>query len=234
MSWLNDLAQVAAQYTAESNLVARRALYEETEGEQPSEVLWRTIAEWHPKRVLEVGGGPGELSVRMQAELGARVAFVDISPRMVELARGRGIDAQVGDVQELPFEDGSFDTVVAAWMLYHVPDLDKGLAELARVLVDGGALIAVTNSVEHLSELRELMQYERPLLPFSRENGEESLRRHFRDVQRYDTELKVIVRQRETLVGYAESITARTLAIPEDVSLPFVTYSRPTIFFATT
>ena len=45
---------------------------------------------------------------------------------MVELARARGVDARVGDVQELPFADGAFDCVVAAWMLYHVPDLDRG------------------------------------------------------------------------------------------------------------
>ena len=63
--------------------------------------------------------------------------MVDVSPRMVELARARGVDARVGDVQELPFDDGSFDCAVAAWMLFHVPDLDRGLAELARVLRPG-------------------------------------------------------------------------------------------------
>ena len=83
-------------------------------------------------------------------ELDADVSFVDISPRMVELARARGIDAQVADVQELPFADGAFDTVVAAWMLYHVPDVGRGLAEIARVLRPGGALVAVTNSIGHL------------------------------------------------------------------------------------
>ena len=117
----------------------------------------------------------------MQRELGAEVTFVDLSPRMVELARARGVDAQEGDVQGLPFADGSFDTVVAAWMLYHVPDLDAGLAEIARVLVPGGALIAVTNSVDHIAELRELLAYPPGAfeLSFNSENGEEHLRRHF-------------------------------------------------------
>ena len=74
-----------------------------------------------------------------RASSAPRVTFVDLSQRMVELARARGIaDAHVGDVQELPFADASFDTVVAAWMLYHVPDLDRGLAEIARVLEPGG------------------------------------------------------------------------------------------------
>ena len=45
---------------------------------------------------------------------------------MVELARARGVDARVGDVQALPFEDESFDAALAAWMLYHVPDVERG------------------------------------------------------------------------------------------------------------
>src|SRR5207302_7666109 len=139
-------ASVAEQYATEANLRARQALYEETEGEPAPAVLWRLLGELARRRVLEVGGGPGELAERMQRELEAEVTYVDISPRMVELARDRGVAAQLGDVQELPFDDGSFDSVVAAWMLYHVPDVDRGLAEIARVLAPGGTLIAVTNS----------------------------------------------------------------------------------------
>ena len=123
-----------AQYASEVNLQARQALWEDVEGsERAGRSSGATIEAWQLRRVLEVGGGEGELAERMQRELGAEVTFVDLSPRMVELARARGVDARVGDVQELPFADGTFDTVVAAWMLYHVPDLDAGLAEIVRV-----------------------------------------------------------------------------------------------------
>ena len=156
---IDDPVEVKEQYAREDNLRARQALWQGATGTDPKEVLWRTIDEWQPKRLLEVGGGQGELAERIQSELGANVTFLDLSPRMVELAQARGIDARQGDAQELPFADGTFDTVVAAWMLYHVPDVDRALAEFARVLVPGGALIAVTNSDDHIAELRELLQH---------------------------------------------------------------------------
>jgi SAM-dependent methyltransferase len=232
---LDDPETVKAQYAREDNLRARQRMYEEVSGPQPHDVLWQTLVEWKPRRVLEVGGGPGEFAERMQKELGAEVSFLDISPRMVELARERGVDAQLGDVQSLPFEDGSFDTVVAAWMLYHVPDLDLGLAEIARVLRPGGALIAITNSLLHLSEFRELIAYPDTLREtFNRENGEELLGKHFAEVERLDLELEVTVRDREALVDYQQSTSVPTQPVPEHVDLPFVTHSRVTIFVAMT
>ena len=182
--------------------------------------------------MLEVGGGQGELAEWMLAELGAEVEYVDLSPRMAELARERGISARQGDVQELPFADASFDMVVAAWMLFHVPDLDRALAEIARVLASGGFLVAVTNAVDNLRELRELMEYDRPPQSFHRENGEELLGRQFARIERHDVDNRVIVRRREQLVAYRQSIPAETEPIPEDVELPFLTYSRVSIFVA--
>jgi SAM-dependent methyltransferase len=232
---LDDPETVKAQYAREDNLRARQRMYEEVSGPHPHDVLWQTLVEWKPRRVLEVGGGPGELAERMRKEIGAQVAFLDISPRMVELARERGVDAQVGDVQSLPFEDGSFDTVVAAWMLYHVPDLNRGLGEVARVLRPGGALVAVTNSLLHLSEFRELIAYPDVLREtFNRENGEELLGKHFAEVERLDLELKVTVRDRQALVDYQQSTSVPTQPVPEHVDLPFITHSRVTIFVAMT
>jgi SAM-dependent methyltransferase len=73
-------------------------------------------------------------------------------------------------------------------MLYHVADLDRALAELARVLRPGGRLVAVTNGVEHQHELWDLAGRDTSirLLTFRSENGEESLRRHFPSVERRD------------------------------------------------
>jgi SAM-dependent methyltransferase len=236
MSWLTDRRAVEEQYATDENLRARQALWAEKEGDDTKEVLWRTLEAWQPQRVLEVGGGQGELAERMQRELGAEVTFLDLSPGMVELARARGVDAQAGDVQELPFADGSFDTVVAAWMLYHVPDVDRALGELARVLTKGGALIAVTNSNRHIEELRELFAYERGGfdMTFSSENGEELLGRHFANIERFDTVVRAIVRDREVLVRYRNSVSLATVDVPADVELPFVVHGRSTIFVATT
>ena len=231
----DDQAVVRGQYATEHNLQARKALWEELEGTDAKDVLWRTLQAWQPRRVLEVGGGEGELAERIVRELGAEVSFVDLSPRMVELAQARGIDAREADAQELPFADGAFDTVVAAWMLYHVPDLDAALAEFARVLTNGGALIAVTNSERHIEELRELLVYPRGFeMTFNSENGEELLLRHFAAVDHYDCEARAIVRTREKLVAYRDSVSVPTGEVPAEVELPFVVHGRSTIFVATT
>jgi SAM-dependent methyltransferase len=232
---IDDPDTVREQYAQEDNLRARQRMYQETSGPDVHDVLWQTLVEWSPRRVLEVGGGPGELSERIQKELGADVSFVDISPRMVELARERGVDAQVGDVQSLPFADGTFDTVVAAWMLYHVPDIDLGLSEIARVLRPGGALVAVTTSVLHLAEFRKLVAYPAGHYEtFNRENGEEFLGKHFAEVERLDVEVEVTVRDRQQLVDYQQSMSVPTQPVPTDVDLPFVVHARMTIFLAMT
>jgi SAM-dependent methyltransferase len=232
----DDQAVVREQYSTETNLQARKALWEDVEGDDPKEILWRTIEAWQPLRVLEVGGGEGELAERIQRELGAHVSFVDFSPRMVELARARGIEGQEGDVQRLPFADGAFDTVIAAWMLYHVPDLDAGLGEIARVLTKGGALIAVTNSVQHIAELRGLLAYPPGAfeMSFNSENGEEHLGRHFSSIERFDTVVTATVREREKLVAYRNSVSVPTQPVPEDVELPFIVHGRTSIFVAMT
>jgi len=232
----DDPAVVQQQYVSEDNLRARQALWAEVEGENAPVALWRVLSALQPRKVLEVGGGQGELAERIQTELGATVTFIDQSARMVDIARARGIaDARIGDVQTLPFPDASFDTAVAAWMLYHVADLDRGLAELARVLEPGGKLVAVTNSMRHLEEFRSLVGLRTSVLDglFNAENGESSLRRHFASVERLDTELVAVVRDRATLVGYQCSLPYPSDPVPEDVPLPFRVSGRSTIFVAT-
>ena len=187
---LDDDAFVREQYATEENLAARKAAYATAEGTDAREVVFEAIAEARPKRVLEVGGGEGELAERVVRDLGAELVGVDQSERMVEIQRSKGIDARVGDVQELPFADEEFDVAVAAWMLYHVRDVDRALAELARVVRSDGRLVAVTNSTEHLRELHELAGRDPSAREFTfrRENGEELLLRHFARVERRDAD----------------------------------------------
>jgi SAM-dependent methyltransferase len=234
MSRIDNQESVRVQYATEHNLRARQALYEETEGTSPHDVLHDALSALSPARVLEAGGGQGELAQWLRDELGADVSFLDLSPRMVELARARGLDAQVGDVQELPFADASFDVVVAAWMLYHVPDIPRAVAELARVLVPGGSLVAVTTSVEHLRELRDLLSYPPGHEEtFNRENGAAFLVPPFARVERRDADVVVTVRDREKLVAYRNSMQVPVGDVPVDVDLPFLVHARTSIFIAT-
>jgi SAM-dependent methyltransferase len=184
---LEDPALVREEYASETRLAARKAAHRFAEGPDPREVAFQAVAEIEPRRVLEVGCGEGELAERVSRELGCDVLALDQSERMVELTRARGVHAVVGDVQALPFADGEFDCAVAAWMLYHVPDVVRALGELARVLRSGGRLVAVTNASEHLRELKDLLGVEPYFPSFWGDNGERLLRRHFASVERRDT-----------------------------------------------
>jgi SAM-dependent methyltransferase len=229
---VDDPAAVAAQYATEANLEARRSLYANADGPDPRELAFQAVAEASPRRVLEVGGGPGELSERLAAELGCEVVMLDVSPRMVELARARGVDARVGDVQALPFADGSFDCAVAAWMLFHVPDLDRGLAELARVLRPGGRLVAVTNAEHHLQEVREIAGAAAWARTFTRENGAEAIGRRFPSVERRDADGWITIDDDATVLAFLDSLDADEPVEPRPYRLPLRSRRATSVFVA--
>lgn len=230
---IDDPAAVARQYATETNLEARRSLYSNAEGPDPREIAFEAVAEIVPKRVIEVGGGPGELAERIGTELECEVVMIDVSPRMVELARERGVDARVGDVQSLPFPDEAFDCAVAAWMLFHVPDLDAGLRELARVLQTGGRLVATTNSADHLKELREIAGTAAWKRVFTRENGAEIVGRHFDRVERRDADGWVTIDDDEVVCGFVASLDAETPPVLPPFELPIRSRRASSVFVAT-
>jgi SAM-dependent methyltransferase len=230
---INDPAAVARQYATETNLEARRSLYANAEGPDPRELALEAVTEFAPERVLEVGGGPGELAARIATDVGCKVVMVDISPRMVELARGRGVDALVGDVSRLPFGDGSFDCAVAAWMLFHVPDIDRGVAELVRVLRPGGRLVAVTNAERHLHELRSIAGNAAWDRVFTRENGAEILGRHLDHVERRDADGWVTIEDHETVRKFVASLDADAPVMLSTYHLPLRIRRASSVFVAT-
>jgi len=182
--WPNDRDTVRSQYAREDGLRTRMSIWQPpADGVTPQDVAVAELRRAAPGRLLEIGCGTGLLAERLVGELpDTEVLATDQSERMVELTAARGVTARVADAGDLPFPDDSFDAVVAAWMLYHVPDLDRALAQVRRVLRPEGIFVAITNGDEHTAELLEAAGGERLITQFSRENGEAALRRHFDQV----------------------------------------------------
>jgi SAM-dependent methyltransferase len=233
---LDSSLLVQWEYASEERLAQRNAAYRRLiEGTNAEDVAFEAVAEVRPARVLEVGCGTGEFAERVATELGARVVAIDLSRRMVELTAARGIDARVADVQALPFGDGDFDCVVANWVLYHVPDLERALLELARVLRPGGRLVAATLGVGNLRDLWELLGDPTPRdLSFGSDNGAARLALHFTGVECRDAGGTVVFPDPETMRAFvAATITRAHLAerVPQ-FEVPFRARCEHVVFVA--
>src|SRR5205085_4572382 len=134
------------------------------------------------------------------------VRAIDISPRMVELSRARGVDAQLGDAEQLPFPDDTFDCVFAGWVLYHVPDLPQAIRECARVLTANGTLVAASVCNDNLAEVWELLGgRSREPLSFTRENAESLLTPYFTRVERRDVDGSLVFPDTESFRKFVAS-----------------------------
>ena len=90
-------------------------------------------------RVLDVGCGRGDLCAAAAAR-GARPTGVDLADGMVAAARAAhpGLEFRLADAEDLPFAAASFDAVLAAFVVNHLPRPERAAAELRRVLAPGG------------------------------------------------------------------------------------------------
>lgn len=202
---------VTEQYSATDRLETRRSVWGPgPEGVSPVDVLHTTVVSARPARVLEIGCGTGHFARSvMDALPGVDYLATDGSAGMVEATRGLGVPAQQVSAESLPFADGTFDVVVAAWMLYHVPDLERALAEVRRVLADGGVLAVATNGDQHLADLMREAGGEPLITQFSSENGAQALRRHFNDVSQWDVTTWATFPDHSAATAYLRSFDAR-------------------------
>jgi len=95
-------------------------------------------------KVLDAGAGTGRLSIRLY-DAGARVTALDISPEMLIKLKKKNPDIELieGDMEQMSFEDESFDMVFSSLSLIHLKKVDKFLDECYRVLKDDGKLVLV-------------------------------------------------------------------------------------------
>ncbi|MDH5279466.1 MAG: class I SAM-dependent methyltransferase [Actinomycetota bacterium] len=105
---------------------------------------------------LEIGAGTGFFLLNLaQSGVATRLSLSDISPGMVAAAQsnaqalGLEVDARVADAEHLPFADGSFDLVVGHAVLHHIPDVDRALREVLRVLRPGGRFVFAGEPTKH-------------------------------------------------------------------------------------
>jgi len=233
---LDNQMLVRWEFASEERLEKRNAIYRQLiEGDDAEELLFKSVAETAPSRVLEVGCGAGALSARVQRELGADVVAIDASERMVDLTRERGVDARVADVLALPFEAESFDCVAAGWVLYHVADRERAISECARVLRPGGRFVAATLADENMSDLWDFLGSPRERsLSFSTSNGAEQLAPYFERVEAREAEGLIAFRTPEDMRQFvAANMTRAHLAakIPDFVE-PVRVRTHHTIFVA--
>jgi methionine biosynthesis protein MetW len=120
--------------------------------------LLRLLEAEPPGRLLDVGCAGGELAALL-ATRGWRVEGAEAEPALVEAARARGVETRAVDLDRgaLPWPDGAFDAAVAAEVIEHVIDTDHVLAEIARVLRPGGALVITTPNLASLENRLRLL-----------------------------------------------------------------------------
>ncbi|WP_193072413.1 class I SAM-dependent methyltransferase [Brevibacterium sp. FME37] len=138
----NDYEAFARAYSAENDDSLANAYYE-----RPA--MLALAGDVAGRNILDAGCGSGSLSSALR-DRDATVTGIDASAGMVELARqrlGDGVDLQVADLNDpLPFDDGSFDDVIASLVLHYIEDWGPTLSEMRRVLRPDGCLFA---SVDH-------------------------------------------------------------------------------------
>jgi ubiquinone/menaquinone biosynthesis C-methylase UbiE len=182
-------------------------------------------------KILELGCGPGYLWKEniQRIPAGWNITLSDLSPGMLDAAwrnlvvTGRAFQFKEIDAQSIPFEDETFNAVIANHMLYHVPDRPKAIAEIKSVLKPGGRLIATTVGKSHLKELAVWFRQVNPAFesfgnPFTLENGFEQLKQFFSQVRvsRYPDSLHVT--EVEPTINYIRSSMHATEGLGEELA----------------
>lgn len=209
-----DPRQLAGAYGEADKYEARRGFFEH--GPEPIDFVGWALAHVEFRdgdRVLDVGCGPGHFLERLQTGARAVDAIgVDLSLGMAKKARGRGGVTAVASAEALPVPDEALDVVLAMHMLYHVPDMERAVGELRRVLRPGGVLVASTLGRIHMVKLRRLAdaamgdeRLPRPSDRFRLENGAPYLRSAFSSVEIDRTGGDVVLAETAPAIAFLDS-----------------------------
>ena len=124
------------------------------------DVKWRKkvlklVSDTKPNSILDIATGTGDLAILMAQTGATEITGLDISEGMLEVGRKKIADRNLnnkiqmvlGDSENMPFEDNYFDAITVAFGVRNFETLEKGLAEILRVLKPGGIFVILETSV---------------------------------------------------------------------------------------
>ncbi len=233
MSKMNDLSVVKRQYATANNLNTRILIHDKYSTNKMGFGNW-IISNYKidkGMKVLELGCGTGDMWKNRESLISrcSKLILSDFSEGMIAAAKETvgnydNIEYKVLDIQNIPYEDGIFDIVIANMMLYHVPDIDKGLAEVRRVLKKDGSFYCATYGehgiTEYLSKILDAYGVEDNLNKnFTLQNGYNILKKLFLKVEKLEYNDSLAVTNVDDMVDYIYSLSSMTSlnSVPKQV-----------------
>jgi demethylmenaquinone methyltransferase/2-methoxy-6-polyprenyl-1,4-benzoquinol methylase len=143
------------------------------------DIKWRKkvlqlVSDKNPKTVLDIATGTGDLAILMTKTTAERIVGLDISAGMLDVGRKK-IEAQklsdkiemiLADSENMPFENDTFDAITVAFGVRNFETLEKGLAEILRVLKPNGIFVILETSVPERTPYKQgYTFYSRNILP---------------------------------------------------------------------
>jgi len=173
-------------------------------------------------RVLELGCGSGKFWEKNKEEIDESldITISDFSKNMLKIARDKlkkihkKFKFEEINAESIPYEDNSFDIVIAQHMIYFVPNIEKALSEIKRVLAPGGVFYVTSNSSDSMKELNDLvndfdcnsgLNSNGYSTRFELENGTDILNKYFDKVEVEILNGKIIVNDPKPVVEYKAS-----------------------------
>ena len=224
MGAINDKDIVQKQYESATNLNTRISIHDKYSVNKQGFGNW-IVSNYqitNGMRVLELGCGTGDMWARKSSLIAkcTELVLTDFSEGMIQTAHSNigdfpNVTYRVVDIQEIPFETNSFDIVIANMMLYHVPDLERGLSEVKRVLKGSGKFYCATYGehgiIEFIADLLKPYGVEgKSNKNFTLQNGKQILAQYFSFVEMIEYIDSLEVTNIDDMLDYIYSLSSMT------------------------
>ncbi|RLD29070.1 MAG: bifunctional demethylmenaquinone methyltransferase/2-methoxy-6-polyprenyl-1,4-benzoquinol methylase UbiE [Bacteroidetes bacterium] len=143
------------------------------------DVKWRKkvvaiVAKQHPDIILDIATGTGDLAINLTKTKASKIIGLDISEGMLDVGSrkiakkklGNTIEMVLGDSENLPFKDNTFDAITVAFGIRNFENLEKGLSEIFRVLKPNGIFVILETSIPKKTPFKQGYKfYTKEILP---------------------------------------------------------------------